>query len=435
MKYEDYNDPIYTVWSLDENGNYRPVKVTNEVRLVRYGMCIMKGIPDEGYGVSIDGMIEVKDKEELAKDEFQVDYTYGLIRFNPSIDKKEIVLKEYWAKGNYYYPAHRLYWTIDELTGRVTTVHDVIQYIIDYYEGTKKQIQQMIDDFRKELADEWQKLLDKFAEFQRVFNKAELTKIELEKLLVESLSTYQDLTNVVDVAKKIDSFTGIAQKTKVTLDNTEFPLMVSKEGNELGLVKDGLKIDNVFEYSEMVIKFKANENVKNPIIYNYKTKEFIKVNINMKQGDIISIATSFYKTKASLYTKNEKHEVIDITDKLEINTSYFYISVGNNTYFIDSEKGIENLEGNIFFNKKILEKNNDEIKNLKFIESINGKTNKRIELKAKDINCEDGKSIEENLKEISNELKKDNKVIKDDNNNKNYKIGIENGLLYYMEVE
>lgn len=397
MKYEDYNDPIYTVWSLDENGNYRPVKVTDEVRLVRYGMCIMKGIPDEGYRVSIDGMIEVKDKEELAKDEFQVDYTYGLIRFNPSIDKKEIVIKEYWSKGNYYYPAHRLYWTIDELTGRVTTVHDVIQYIIDYYEGTKKQIQQMIDDFRKELSDEWQKLLDKFAEFQRVFNKAELTKDELEKLLVESLSTYQDLTNIIDVAKDLNYFTGIAEKTKVTIDNTEFPLVINASGNELGLVKQGLQINDIFRYCSMVIKFKANENVKNPIIYNYKTKEFIKVNIDLKQGDIISIATSFYKTIASLYTKNEKHEVIDITDKLETNTSYFYISVGNNTFFIDAEKGSENLIGSIFYDGKNLEKESQEINKIhkEIFEKIEQLNNKKITEVSKDSEKLGGKPASE----------------------------------------
>lgn len=49
--------------------------------------------------------------------------------------------------------------------------------------------------------------------------------------------------------------------------------------------------------------------------------------------------------------------------------------------------------------------------------------------------------INDNMEKIDNKIKlleenkKDNKIIKDDSNNKNYKIGIENGLLYYMEVE
>ncbi|AWZ48462.1 hypothetical protein C3495_06365 [Clostridiaceae bacterium 14S0207] len=45
--------------------------------------------------------------------------------------------------------------------------------------------------------------------------------------------------------------------------------------------------------------------------------------------------------------------------------------------------------------------------------------------------------INENSKEIKslNEELKASRSIKDDSNNKNYKIGIENGLLYYMEVE
>lgn len=45
--------------------------------------------------------------------------------------------------------------------------------------------------------------------------------------------------------------------------------------------------------------------------------------------------------------------------------------------------------------------------------------------------------INENSKEIKslNEELKESKIIKDDKQDKNYKLGIENGLLYYMEVE
>ena len=82
----------------------------------------------------------------------------------------------------------------------------------------------------------------------------------------------------------------------------------------------------------------------------------------------------------------------------------------------------------IIATKKDVEILEQKIKDIKVpVTSVNSKTG-AIELKADDINCNDGKSIESHLED-----KMDKKIL-DDSTTKKYELGIKNGLLYYMEV-
>ena len=130
--YSAYNDCLIKVWNttLDPQTGEEietPKKVENESYIItEKGYILLQGIPSEYYKVRIDNMLEVTRKVELAENEYQVDYVLGLIRFNPNLKFKKIIIKEYMCRGFYYYPSARILYKYNPITNEIVTMEDII---------------------------------------------------------------------------------------------------------------------------------------------------------------------------------------------------------------------------------------------------------------------------------------------------------------------
>lgn len=110
-KYLKYNDPIQIIWrSGDVNDSY--VDVVQQLKIVN-GRFPLVEIPDEFNRVLVstykeiinDPYVELK---QPLDDEFFVDYSNGIVYFNPSQESKTVTVT-YKGRGQIMYPAERIY--------------------------------------------------------------------------------------------------------------------------------------------------------------------------------------------------------------------------------------------------------------------------------------------------------------------------------------
>lgn len=127
-----------------------------------------------------------------------------------------------------------------------------------------------------------------------------------------------------------------------------FPLFFREEGEIIGYREPSL-ITNIFNSGDVEapirIEFVARGNVSKPSIINVNTKEFIKINKNMVDGEKIIITTGFNNKKVirelNGLTSNAFHYI-------NLNTTFIQLDVGDNLIKYDAEEGIDNLEVTIY---------------------------------------------------------------------------------------
>ena len=133
------------------------------------------------------------------------------------------------------------------------------------------------------------------------------------------------------------------------IGNFFFDLEVEEEGRELSIKNNSIvtNIENLGD-AETPIKvvFKARTVIKNPSIYNVYTKEFIKLNYTMQEGEEITVTTHHGNKRVESYlngvTKN-------IFNDLDINSTFMWLDVGDNVIRYDSDTMIEQLEVYIYY--------------------------------------------------------------------------------------
>lgn len=99
----------------------------------------------------------------------------------------------------------------------------------------------------------------------------------------------------------------------------------------------------------MDIRFIANADVISPTLFNLDTREFIKVDFDMKAGDIIHITTYTGSKDITLIRNNI---VSDINMYLTYDSKFLAIHPGLNAFRYDAEKGIDNLTVDITYIKE-----------------------------------------------------------------------------------
>lgn len=113
---------------------------------------------------------------------------------------------------------------------------------------------------------------------------------------------------------------------------------------EIGYRQPSL-IVNVFNSGDVKsgirIEFRALGALTNPQLLNVNTKEFIKANISLEAGDVLTVSTG-YGEKSVKLTRNGAES--DAFRYLDVDSSYLQLAVGDNLFRYSADTNAENLE-------------------------------------------------------------------------------------------
>ncbi|MDR2513742.1 MAG: phage tail family protein [Christensenellaceae bacterium] len=133
-------------------------------------------------------------------------------------------------------------------------------------------------------------------------------------------------------------------------DGLEIPI----EGWEIGFREPSL-IVNVYNDGDVVsgirIDFRALGVVSNPSLLNVNTQQYIRLNLEMEAGDVLTVSTGYGEKAVTL---NRNGVITDAFRYLDVDSSYLQLSVGDNLFRYDADGNLENLEVSIYHNNLYL---------------------------------------------------------------------------------
>jgi len=107
-----------------------------------------------------------------------------------------------------------------------------------------------------------------------------------------------------------------------------------------GDVRSGLRVD-----------FRALGVVTNPYLLNVITQEFIKLNLTMEAGDVLTVNTGYGQKEVKL---RRNGITTDAFRYLDVDSSYLQLDVGDNLFRYDADSNLESLEVTIYHNNLFL---------------------------------------------------------------------------------
>lgn len=133
------------------------------------------------------------------------------------------------------------------------------------------------------------------------------------------------------------------------IGNFFFDLEIEEEGRELS-IKNNSVVTNIFNEGDaetpLKVVFKAKSTVKNPSIYNVYSKEYIKINRTMSEGEEITVTTDIGNKRVESYLNGV---TTNIFNDLDIHSSFIWLDIGDNVIRYDAEEMIEQLEVYIYY--------------------------------------------------------------------------------------
>ncbi len=131
----------------------------------------------------------------------------------------------------------------------------------------------------------------------------------------------------------------------------QFPLEIPvKAGVEFGLIQSN-PIKNIRNDGDVdsgfIVEFKANGKVVNPSLLNIYTREYIKVYIELNDGQTLRVNTNFNNKKVELI--DDIGNIQNVFKHIDVNMNFFRLSLGDNYLKYDAEVGIENLYVNLSY--------------------------------------------------------------------------------------
>ena len=96
----------------------------------------------------------------------------------------------------------------------------------------------------------------------------------------------------------------------------------------------------------MRVRFVALGTVKNPILLNVDTGEFIKINVTMQTGDTIEVSTKYGSKGAKLIRDGVETDYFRYVD---VDSTYMQLAIGDNNFRYDAESGVNSMEVSIFY--------------------------------------------------------------------------------------
>lgn len=137
----------------------------------------------------------------------------------------------------------------------------------------------------------------------------------------------------------------------------EFPVPEGLElfdGWEIGYRQPSL-IVNVYNSGDVKsgirIEFRALGVVTNPKLLNVDTQEFVKLNLEMIAGDVLTVSTGYGEKAVKL---KRGGVTSDAFRYLDVDSSYLQIAVGDNLFRYSADLNAENLEVSIYHNNLYL---------------------------------------------------------------------------------
>lgn len=126
MDFLQYNNPL--IVALRSGKEDDPYIEVEDTQMIVNGTIILSELPDEISHVLIDGYTEIY-KPPIANDNFIVNYTNGIVYFNPLEEGKNVTAK-YYGRGNILISASRVYTKLN-INGEVTQNVDGAFNILD----------------------------------------------------------------------------------------------------------------------------------------------------------------------------------------------------------------------------------------------------------------------------------------------------------------
>jgi hypothetical protein len=131
-----------------------------------------------------------------------------------------------------------------------------------------------------------------------------------------------------------------------------FPLIIPEnEGIQFG-IKNTTSMGTTENTTEidygMTIKFKANDTVKNPYLFNVTTRDIMQIEKTMSAGDQI-IITTHIDNKNVIYKNAVTGEEENINYLIMYGSKYLQVPSGTNTFRSGADSGEDNLETTIEF--------------------------------------------------------------------------------------
>lgn len=134
-----------------------------------------------------------------------------------------------------------------------------------------------------------------------------------------------------------------AFKFKLVIPKNKGIKFGTKNTTSMGTTENTTEID----YG-MTIKFKANDTVKNPYLFNVTTRDIIQIEKTMSAGDQI-IITTHIDNKNVIYKNSVTGEEENINYLIMYGSKYLQVPSGTNTFRSGADSGEDNLETTIEF--------------------------------------------------------------------------------------
>lgn len=138
------------------------------------------------------------------------------------------------------------------------------------------------------------------------------------------------------------------------IGSLEFPVEIPETGMQIGYRQPSL-IVNVYNGGDVRtgvrIEFQALGDVVNPVITNVDSQEFIRLNINLQEGDILTLSTGYGDKWAKLFRDGITTDALRYVD---VDSTFLQLAPGDNLIRYDAEQGLSNLEVSIFHNNLYL---------------------------------------------------------------------------------
>lgn len=134
-----------------------------------------------------------------------------------------------------------------------------------------------------------------------------------------------------------------AFKFKLVIPKNKGIKFGTKNTTSMGTTENTTEID----YG-MTIKFKANDTVKNPYLFNVTTRDIIQIEKTMSAGDQI-IITTHIDNKNVIYKNAVTGEEENINYLIMYGSKYLQVPSGTNTFRSGADAGEDNLETTIEF--------------------------------------------------------------------------------------
>jgi hypothetical protein len=124
-------------------------------------------------------------------------------------------------------------------------------------------------------------------------------------------------------------------------NNFEFPFAIEKAGTEIAIINENRRAEIINSGETTGIEMTLYTNtqntvVSNPVIYNAKTGEFLKINTDIQYGEVVVVNTTKGKKSIKKIINGLEQNIIN---SLETGSTWHQLNSGHNVFDYSSDTG------------------------------------------------------------------------------------------------